>query len=76
MTKQVTITLDEQVYHGLQELVGDDQISEFIENLVRPRVLKADLEEGYRLMAEDTQRETDALEWSENLIGDPSHEAR
>ena len=76
MTKQLTITLDEHVYRGLQELVGEAQISEFIENLVRPHLLQADLEEGYRLMAQDTARENEALEWSENLIGDLTHEAR
>ncbi len=76
MTKQLTITLDERVYRGLHELVGEAQISGFIEKLVRPHVLQADLEEGYRLMAQDTSRENEALEWSENLIGDLTHEAR
>ncbi len=76
MTKQLTITLDEEVYRGLQKLVGEDQISGYIEKLVRPHLPPADLEEGYRAMAADAQREQEALEWSENLIGEGSLEAR
>ncbi|MBI2926987.1 MAG: addiction module antitoxin [Verrucomicrobia bacterium] len=76
MTKQLTITLDEEVYRGLRKLVRDDQISGYIEKLVRPHLPPADLEEGYRAMAADAQREEEALEWSENLIGDVTHETR
>ena len=76
MTKQLNITLDEEVYRRLQMLVGEEQISSYIEKLVRPHVLPAEVEEGYRAMAADTAREEQALEWSENLIGDVSHEAR
>ena len=76
MTKQLTITLDEEIYHGLQKLGGAEQISSYIEQLVRPHVLPVDLEEGYRAMAADVQREQAALEWSESLIGDASYETR
>jgi len=76
MTKQLTITLDEEVYSGLQKLGGAEQISSYIEKLVRPHVLPADLEQGYRAMAADAQREQEALEWNESLIGDASYEAR
>jgi hypothetical protein len=31
---------------------------------------------GYMAMAQDTQRELRALEWSEALIADGTHEAR
>ena len=76
VTKQLTITLDEEVYRGLRKLVGDDQISGYIERLVRPHLPLADLEEGYRAMAADAQREAEALEWTENLIAEVSPEAR
>ena len=76
MTKQLNITLDEEVYRRLQMLVGEEQISSYIERLVRPHVLPTEVEEGYRAMAADTAREEQAMEWSENLIGDVSHEAR
>jgi hypothetical protein len=34
------------------------------------------LEAAYREMAADEKRETDALEWSEEMIGDVADEAR
>jgi len=67
--KKLTITVDECVYNGLQRIVGRRKISGFIENLVRPNVTGKDLEAGYREMAQDEQREAEALEWAEGLIG-------
>ena len=76
MHKKMTITLDEAVYDGLYRTIGKRHISQFIENLVRPHVLDTALDNGYRAMAADTERETDALEWSNALSGDLDHEAR
>jgi predicted CopG family antitoxin len=76
MQKKLTITLDEQVYEGLYRVIGRRHISQFIESLVRPHVLNAELEEGYRQMAQDEAHEAEALEWIEALIGDVSDEAR
>lgn len=71
--QQFTITLEEQVYDGLLRVVGRENISQFINGLVRPHVVKLDaedLEAGYRAMAADEEHEAEALEWSEALIGD------
>jgi hypothetical protein len=76
MHKKMTITLDEAVYDGLYRTIGKRHMSQFIENLVRPHVLDTALDNGYRAMAADTGRETDALEWSNALAGDLDHEAR
>ncbi len=76
MQKRLTITLDEKVYWGLQEIVGRRRISQFIEDLVRPHLLRRDLETGYREMAQDEAREKEALEWTEALVGDVSDESR
>lgn len=70
MRKRVTITLDQEVHEGLRRVVGRRRISRFIESLVRPHVVKADMEAAYREMAQDQEREREALEWSEALIGD------
>lgn len=70
MHKKLTISIDEQVYEGLYEVIGKGSISQFIENLVRPHVIKDELDAAYKLMAEDRARESEALEWSEALIGD------
>jgi predicted CopG family antitoxin len=68
--KKLTITIDEQVYDGLYTVVGKGAISQFIEDLVRPHVIKDELDAAYKLMAEDKERETEALVWVEALIGD------
>lgn len=76
MRKKLTITVDEQVYEGLHEVIGNRRISRFIEDLVRPHVLSPDLEAAYAEMAQDEAREADALKWAEATIGDVSNEAR
>ncbi|WP_204151941.1 addiction module antitoxin [Leptolyngbya sp. CCY15150] len=70
MHKKLTISIDEQVYDGLYAVVGKGGISQFIEDLLRPYVIKDELDAAYKLMAEDQERETEALAWSEALIGD------
>ena len=76
MVKKLTIMLDEAVYEGLFRVVGPRHISRFIEQLVRPHVINEDLESAYAEMAQDEERETEALEWSDALISDVSDEAR
>ena len=76
MQKKLTITVDEQVYEGLYDVVGRRNISQFINALVRPHVLKADLDAAYCRMADDEAREAEALEWSNATIGDVKDEAR
>ena len=70
MQKKLTITIDEDVYNGLYTVVGPRRISQFIEDLVRPHVTDLDLAAAYRQMAEDEQREAEALEWAEATVGD------
>jgi predicted CopG family antitoxin len=70
MAHKLTISLDNEVYQGLHETIGRGHISQFIQQLVRPYVIKKDLEAAYLQMSQDKQREIDADTWSENLIGD------
>lgn len=74
MQKKLTITIDENVYYGLQSVIGKGRISQFIEALVRPHVIPDKLDSEYADMARDEKREQDALEWSESLIGDLDRE--
>jgi hypothetical protein len=76
MQKRMTITMDEVVYEGLVRVVGRRKISAFLENLARPHVLADDLAAGYQAMAQDAEREREALAWSEALVGDAAHAAR
>lgn len=76
MHKKMTITLDEAVYNGLFRVVGRRKISQFLEDLARPHVLQEDLASAYQAMAMDTEREQEALEWSNALIGDAADATR
>lgn len=72
MQKKLTLTIDEEVYNGLHEVVGARRISRFIEDLVRPHVMQGDLYEAYRQMAADEVRESEAEHWAESVVGDVS----
>ena len=76
MHRRMTITLDEAVYNGLIQVVVRRKISQFLEDLARPQVLKEDLAIAYQRMAEDQEREQEALDWSERLIADSFHATR
>jgi len=76
MRKKLTITIDEGVYEGLHKVIGPRKISKFVEELVRPHVIRPNLDAAYAEMARDEEREKEALEWAEGLIGDVSDEAR
>lgn len=70
MHKRMTITIDESVYDGLVRVVGRGKISQFLEDLARPHVKEADLAAAYQDMARDEERESEAIVWSEGVIGD------
>ena len=68
--------MDEKVYNGLHKTIGRGHISRFIEELVRPHVFNQHLHAAYKQMAQDEIRETEALEWSESMIGGVSDETK
>jgi predicted CopG family antitoxin len=68
MRKRMTITMDEAVYEGLYRTVGKRRMSQFIENLLRPHVLDTSLDDGYRAMATDKARESEAAEWCNAIV--------
>ncbi len=76
MQKKLTITIDEQVYEALYTIIGPRRISRFIQELVRPHVMFPDLEVAYAEMAQDEEREAEALAWAEAMAGDVSDETR
>jgi predicted CopG family antitoxin len=76
MQRKLTVTIDEEVYKGLREYIGPRKISRFIEDLVRPHVIKRDIYAAYKEMAADEVRESEALEWAEGTFGDVNDEAR
>jgi predicted CopG family antitoxin len=76
MQKKLTISIDEKVYKGLHEVIGPRKISKFVEELVRPHVVRPRLDSEYEMMAKDKVREAKALEWAEGTFRDRSHETR
>lgn len=76
MSKKLTITVDDEVYAGLHDVIGRRRISRFLNELARPHVLQRDLAEGYRAMAADEAREREAAEWVESLAQDIADEPR
>ncbi len=74
MQKKLTISIEQQVYEGLYRIVGKGRISKFLNDLAKPHVVEDELEAAYREMAADEERETEAMEWSENLLSDQYHE--
>lgn len=75
MQKKLTITIDEEVYVGLHKTIGRRKISRFVQEIVRPHVIRPDLETAYAEMAKDKKREQEAAEWAENTFKDVAHEA-
>jgi len=75
MQRKLTITMDEKVYEGLYKTIGPRKISKFVEELVRPYVVRPDLESAYAQMARDKKREEEAMEWAEITFKDIDHEA-
>lgn len=72
----MAITLDEAVYEGLWRTIGKRRMSQFIEDLLRPHGLSDALDEGYKAMAADVEREAQSKQWCDALSKDMANEAR
>ncbi len=70
MVRKLTITVSEEVYQGLHAKIGTGHISKFLDSLARPHVVEDELEQAYKAMSEDENREAEAQEWCENLVPD------
>jgi predicted CopG family antitoxin len=76
MQKKLTLTVDAEVYEGLRKIIGPRKISKFIEDLVRPHVVRPNLEAAYAKMARDKKRENEAKEWAEITFEDMNNAAK
>lgn len=74
MQKKLTVTVDEEIYEGLHKTIGSRKISKFVQELIRPHVVRPDLESAYAEMAKDKKREKEAIEWAEITFKDIAHE--
>ena len=75
MQKKLTLTVDAEVYEGLRKIIGPRKISKFIEDLVRPHVVRPNLEAAYAKMARDKKRENEAMDWAEITFEDMNNAA-
>ena len=73
MQKPMTIAMDEAVQDGLMRVVGRAKISQSLKLLARPHVLDTSMDDGYRAMGNDRQREAEASEWLNGLIADTAN---
>jgi hypothetical protein len=64
------MTADKEVYEVLHRTVGRRNISKFVQELVRPHVVRPNLEAAYAEMAKDRKRESEAIEWAETTFKD------
>ena len=60
MQRKLTITVDEAVYSGLHKVIGRRKISRFIQEIVRPHVIRPNYDSAYAEMAQDKKREREA----------------
>jgi hypothetical protein len=57
MLRKLTITVDAEVYEGLHKTIGPHKISKFVEGLIRPHVVRPNLELAYSQMSKDKKRD-------------------
>lgn len=76
MQKKLTITINEVLYDGLHKIIGRGNISHFIESLIQPHLVDAEMEREYKRMAKDKKREKEAWEWAEATMQDVNDETR
>ena len=74
MRRELTIMVAEEVRGPPSGLSVPARIGRFIEDLVKPHVVKRNLESGYRAMGRDEEGEGEAVEWAEAVIGDVADE--
>ncbi|GHV55485.1 hypothetical protein AGMMS49579_18480 [Spirochaetia bacterium] len=68
MLKEVTLSLEEDVYNTMA-MLAQGKLNEYISSLVRSRSPRTALEEAYKAMAADTEREQEAQEWCNANFG-------
>jgi predicted CopG family antitoxin len=69
MLKEMTISVEEDVYNTLAPLVAQHRLDEYISTLIRSQPTQTVLEEAYKAMAADTEREREAQEWCNASFG-------
>jgi len=69
MQRKVTLSIEEEIYRKLRFLIPKRKMSKFVEEAIKEKIerlkLEEPIEEGFKMMGKDKEREKEALEWSE-----------
>ena len=65
--KKVTLMLDSDIYDSLKSKAGERGIGAYMSNLVRPLIVVADIDSGYKALSQDASARKESREWLENM---------
>jgi hypothetical protein len=68
------MTTDQMLCKGLHKIIGPRKISRFVQEIVRPHVVRPNYESAYVEMEKGKKRENEGLEWAENTFKNIGHE--
>jgi len=74
MQRKITLSIEEKIYRKLRFLIPKRKMSKFVEEALKEKIerlkLEEPIEEGFKMMGKDREREKEALEWSEAGISE------
>ena len=76
MKKKLIFKIGKNVCERLCDIFGRRRVSHSIKMLLESYGVLGKLENAYREMAQEEERESEALEWAEATIGDVDDETR
>ena len=71
MQRKITLSIEEEIYRKLRFLIPKRKMSKFVEEALKEKIerlkveIEEPIEEGFKMMGKDKEREKEALEWSE-----------
>ena len=69
MQRKITLSIEGEIYRKLRFLIPKRKMSKFVEEALKEKIerlkLEEPIEEGFKMMGKDKEREKEALEWSE-----------
>ena len=81
MLRELTLNIEETLYDTLMPMVEKQTIGDLLAEFVQTRFsqrtfTQMELEEGYKAMAADEEREREAMEWCNGLMDGIDDETR
>lgn len=74
MQRKITLSIEEKIYRKLRFLIPKRKMSKFVEEALKEKIerlkLEEPIEEGFKMMGKDKEREKESLEWSEAGISE------